>query len=441
MVDALTASFQDFVRQEKLFHKEDKLLLACSGGLDSTVLAHLLHAEGYDFAIAHMNFQLREEAADEDAAFVADLAQTLDAKFFGKAVNTKTLAESGESTQMTARRLRYKYLEEILDEYNYHRLLIAHHAEDNLETVLINLIRGTGIHGIAGMRPTAGRTCRPLLNTPRRQLESYAADHSITWREDGSNTSDDYLRNRVRHHLTPVLYDDFGLTPENWAKTAGYLRSAASVYDHHMSHLRATHCESRDSLWIVNRGNWVRGELRTFLHEQVHVYGFTDEQLRQMLELPGQRSLESERAVVYVTPERLVFELKSGIDKRQPNPKKISELPAANVQAGYYRMSLALIPRPEVLDEVGVQYLASPPLPLHLRPRQKGDRFTPLGMSGKSKKVKEYMIDEKIPVWLRDRIYLLTDANDDIVAIPGHCISERFKVRPEDEVVLRIALQ
>lgn len=434
----LISSFRDFVSREQLFTRADKLLLACSGGLDSTVLAHLLHAEGYDFAVAHVNFGLRGKAADADAAFVADLARTLDARFFGKAVNTKALAKPGESTQMTARRLRYSYFEKILEEENIDWLVVAHHAEDNLETVLINLIRGTGLHGMAGMQPKAGRTCRPLLNSSRQQLESYAAAGGITWREDASNASDDYLRNRIRHHLTPVLYDTFDLKPENWARTAGYLRAAAALYDKQISQLEQAHCESRGGCWIVRRAGWQQEALSTFLHHRLPRYQFTDEQLRQMLELPGQRTLESAVAIVYVSPEQLVFAFKSPHGNPAAQPQRIDKLPANDVTGGYQPLSLALVPRPEVLDEAGVQYLAPPPLPLHLRPRQKGDRFSPLGMPGKSKTVKNYMIDEKIPVWLRDRIYLLTDAEGKIMAIPGYCIAEEFRVKPTDKVVLKI---
>lgn len=435
----LATSFRHFVDREQLFRKADKLLLACSGGLDSTVLAHLLHAEGYDFAIAHMNFQLRGAASAGDAAFVEELARTLDAKCWLKAVDVKGRAQPGESTQMTARRLRYDWFEELLREPGYDRLLTAHHADDNLETVLINLLRGTGIQGLAGIQPLAGRLCRPLLEAGRAAIEAYASEHNLTWREDASNASDDYLRNRVRHQLTPLLFNEFGLKTDNWVKTAANLRAGAALYNFGVSQLHSTRCESRGSLWIVNRKGWSRGELHTFLHEQVHVYEFTDEQIRQMLSMPGQRTLESEMAVVYISPEQLVFEFKASIAYRSPTPRKITELPAEDIAGGYYRITLEEVPVPEDLHEAGVLYLAPPTLPLHLRPRQKGDRFQPLGLGGKSKKVKDYMIDAKIPVWLRERIYLLVNDDDEIMAIPGYCISEKFKVLPEHGTVLHIS--
>lgn len=450
MTDLVT-SFRDFVAREQLFTKADKLLLACSGGLDSTVLAHVLHAEGYDFAIAHMNFQLRGAASDGDAAFVEELARTLDAKCWLKALDVKGQAEPGESTQMTARRLRYDWFHELLREHNYACLLTAHHADDNLETVLINLLRGTGIHGIAGIQPKAGPVCRPFLTAGRHQLENYAIDRQLRWREDASNATDDYLRNRIRHQLTPMLYQDFGLKTENWVKTAANLRAGAALYNIGVSHLHSSRCESRGALWVVNRKGWAQQELATFLHEQVSVYDFNDEQIRQMLSMPGQRTLESDLAIVYISPEQLVFEFKASVSHRKPPAKQLSELPATDIGGGYYRITVEEVPRPEALDQPGVLYLAPPPVgdrasgpergpspTLHLRPRQKGDRFQPLGLGGKSKKVKDYMIDAKIPVWLRDRIYLLTNDQDEIMAIPGYCISEKFKVLPEHETVLSV---
>ena len=437
LMKTLNQSFREFVERERLFTKADKLLLACSGGLDSTVLAHLLKEEGYDFAIAHMNFQLRGEASDGDAAFVEELARTLDAKFYYKAVDVKAEARSGESTQMVARRLRYDWFEKILEEYDCDSLLTAHHAQDNLETVLINLIRGTGIHGVAGMLPKRGHLCRPLLNTDQGLLKTYAAAGGIRWREDASNASDDYLRNRVRHQLAPKLFE-LGMSVDGWVTTTEQLRSAASFYNLGIASVHRERCESRQSLWIVQRSGWGKQELQTFLHEQVHVYGFTREQIRQMVSLAGQRTLETDSTTVYITPEQLVFELKSSANNRQPEPVEIRELPATGHPYAYFKVELSTVPTPEFLDQPNTLYLAPPTFPLHLRPRKNGDRFQPLGLGGKTKKVKDYMIDQKIPVWQRDRIYLLVNDEDEIMAIPGYCISENFKVLPEHKKVLRI---
>lgn len=436
MADLVT-SFRDFVAREQLFSKADKLLLACSGGQDSTVLAYLLHSEGYDFAIVHMNFRLRGEDSDGDAAFVEELARTLDARFYSKAVDVRASAEKGESTQMVARRLRYDYFEKLLDEYSIDYLLTAHHLEDNLETVLINLIRGTGIYGVAGIQPMRNQYRRPLLGSSKVQINDYASARQISWREDASNATDDYLRNRIRHQLTPRLFE-LGMTPEGWAKTSEQLRSAAGFYSYGLASLHRERCESRQSLWIVNRSGWSKRELMTFLHEEAQVYGFTADQIRQMTILTGQKTLKTETATVYITPQQLVFELKSSAENRKPPSVKIESLPAKGAASAYHKVEISAVDRPENLDEPSTLFIAPQPHPMHLRPRQNGDRFQPLGMGGKSKKVKDYFIDEKIPVWLRDRIYLLCNADDEIVAIPGYCISEKHRVLPEHANVLKI---
>lgn len=439
MPSNLASQVQRFIEREDLFSRHDRLLVACSGGLDSTVLAHLLHALGYDFAIAHMNFQLRGEASDGDAAFVEELARTLDAKFYGKAVDVKREAKAGESTQMTARRLRYDWFEEINLRGSRTRLLTAHHAGDNLETALINLIRGTGLAGLAGIAPAGFRACRPLLNCTKDQLAAYAAANDLTWREDASNQSDDYLRNRVRHHLGPLLRE-LGMTERGWTKTSAHLRSALVLYQDRLAEIGQRHTRLRNGVFIVERHEELSDEiLSAYLHEHVREeFSFTTDQIRQLLTLPGRRTLESPTATVYVEPGRLGFIRKEDVDASPLEARRVILYPSSS-STGYVRFTVDEVERPDSLQKDGVLYLAPQSLPLHLRPRKKGDRFQPLGMNGKSKKLKDYFIDEKVPVWLRDRIYLLVNDADEIMAIPGYCISEQFKVRPGDDTVLRIA--
>ncbi|TXF89763.1 tRNA lysidine(34) synthetase TilS [Neolewinella aurantiaca] len=451
MTDLVT-TFREFVEREQLFTKTDKLLLACSGGLDSTVLAHLLHAEGYDFAIAHMNFQLRGEASNEDAAFVEDLARTLGAKFFLKAVDAKKEALPGESTQMVARRLRYQWFDEIVIEQDCSmlHLVIAHHLEDNFETVLMNLIRGTGFRGISGIEPKSESIygliphtkVRPLLNSSRASILAYARAKNLNWREDESNASDNYLRNRIRHHLAPVFYDEFGMSINTWANTANNLRADERIYRHGFS---AVFKEVVINDWgtgemlVIDRTAFPKGiDQLAFLRSlPLRENSFTNEEFKQIITVPGQRTIEGKNMIAYVTPKTWSFDFKTYGDKSLP-ATEIKQLPCS-LKGGHHKLTIELVPRPEVLNTSSPLFLAPLPLPLHLRPRRKGDRFQPLGMGGKSKKVKDYMIDEKVPVWLRDQIYLLCNADDEIMAITGYCISEKFKVLPHHTEVLRIS--
>lgn len=443
----LIDTFRDFVEKEQLFTKEDKLLLACSGGLDSTVLAHVLHAEGYDFAIAHMNFQLRGEASDGDAAFVEELARTLEAKFYCKAVDVKGEALPGESTQMTARRLRYLWFFHFRLNNQYDYLLTAHHAEDNLETFLINLIRGSGLNGLSGIKPQNGYRRRPLLEISKDVLKLYADEHKLIWREDASNATEDYLRNRIRHNLTPMLQDEFNLTSEGWIRTARNLRDDLSLRAKGYQSIEKEYTESGANYSEIKKLNTPLAFLKSLTYQIGKNYGFTHEQVRQMLKVKGTKLFETNRSCAYVVPDCIRFESYNGKPHKSPlEPIDIDKLPfpsdeeslTFNTHKDNSGIYIDLGRRPINLESPFIQYLAPTSIPLHLRPRQKGDRFQPLGMGGKTKKVKDYMIDEKIPVWLRDRIYLLVNDEDEIMAIPGYCISEKFKVLPEHTEVLQV---
>jgi tRNA(Ile)-lysidine synthase len=440
MADLIT-SFRAFVEREQLFTKTDKLLLACSGGLDSTVLAHLLHAEGYDFAIAHMNFQLRGKASDEDAAFVEELARALGAKFFVKAVEVKEEAGPGESTQMVARRLRYHWLHSLIDNGYYSCLLTAHHLDDNFETLLINLLRGTGIAGISGIKPRSFELVRPLLSCSREEISAFAKEQQIRWREDASNASDDYLRNRIRHHLSPVFFEEFGLQHENLAKTLSNLRADRYFAREGINLLRKTKTRKLGTTLIVDRKGWAtQRQLMDFLHHAVgSTYNLKEEDFRQLLSFPGQRMLTTDHARAYATPATLAFEYALSDKKNQIKEQVISQLPVTTPQYGDFQLTLTLTSKPETLHESDVYYLRPSTFPLHLRSRQNGDRIMPLGMSG-YKKVKDILIDNKVPPWKREMIPVLCDDNGEIMALVGYCISEKFKVLPEHDEVLKISV-
>lgn len=428
----LADRFRDFVRHERLFTKEDRLLLACSGGLDSTVLAHLLHAEGYDFALAHMNFQLRGEASDGDAAFVKELAGTLGARFYCKAVNVAQQAPPGESTQMTCRRLRYEWFHYVKRDDQYAYLLTAHHLDDGFETFLMQTIRGSNYSGPGSIHSKPDEDVRrPLTDSSRKEIADYAAENNINWREDASNATDDYLRNRVRHQLTPLLRDAFGHSVNNWRKTQRQILMDHRLREYGLQALRQKfYAKDGENLRILRTDN---PHVDLLLREAASVRGFTPEQRRQMLVTNGNAEFSSGRWRARVSREAIDFSSSEGTMPAPLETIRVGRLP-------FYaeRVGLELLPRPARLDEAGVLYLAPPSFPLHLRVRQNGDRFRPLGLNGRSKKVKDYLIDAKVPVWLRDRLYLLTDAHDEIMAICGYCIAEKFKVLPGHPEVLRV---
>ena len=431
---------QQFIKRHELFQPDDHLLLACSGGMDSVVLSHLLKQLGYRVTLAHMNFQLRGADSDGDAAFVEELARSQVQGFVVKTVDTKAEAQRGESTQMVARRLRYSWFAELITSGAYTTLLTAHHADDNLETAMLNLIRGTGLSGLTGIKPRKHWLVRPLLDVAKSELLDYAKDNQLQWREDVSNESDDYLRNRIRHHLSPLL-NEFGLDGKRWRSTASHLKQDAELRAIGLRYLASKYVQEIFGGVVIELANWTREEvagLPGLVRSEALAFGFTSDQIDQFLSIkPGTRLVSRTHSSALKTDTGIEFRWTTA-GMGQAIPTTITKLPFGHGYLRRVNISLKLIPRPADLTSPGVLYLAPPPLPLHLRPRRNGDRFQPLGMRGRSKKLQDYFVDKKIMRQNRDFVPLLTDANDRILAVLPYGISELAKVTPEMTEVLEI---
>ena len=200
------AQLASFIQSNALFQKDEKVLVAISGGIDSVVLAHSLHQLGYQFAIAHCNFHLRNSESDEDEKFVKQLALDLNIDFHRKDFDTISKSNTeGISIQMAARDLRYAWFEDVRQANQFHKTVTAHHQNDLLETVMLNLVRGSGIAGFHGIKAANGPIVRPLLFATREEIESYATENNLVWREDSSNASNKYARNLIRNEVIPLL--------------------------------------------------------------------------------------------------------------------------------------------------------------------------------------------------------------------------------------------
>ena len=195
-----------FIQKEKLFNKTDKILLTVSGGIDSVVMCELFHKAGLKFGIAHCNFQLRAKESDADEFFVEELAEKYKVQFHSSAFDTSAFAKKNkQSIQVAARELRYQWFEEIRTQFDYKYIATAHHQDDSIETFFINLIRGTGISGLHGILPKQREIIRPLLFCTKNEIEIFSKKNKLKHREDRSNASDKYTRNKIRHKVIPVL--------------------------------------------------------------------------------------------------------------------------------------------------------------------------------------------------------------------------------------------
>ena len=236
----MVQKFKEHVAAAMPFLNGKKLLLACSGGLDSVVLAHLCKALKFDFALAHCNFSLRGTESDGDEDFVRELASTFEINVYVKQFDTEQYAEEQRlSVQMAARELRYKWFDELLQSKRYDYVLTAHHADDSLETFLINLSRGTGIEGLSGIPQVNGNVVRPLLPFSRNEIIEYAKSESIQWREDSSNTSVKYLRNKIRHEIVPGIKELNPTFLQNFQHTQHHLRQINDLVNNHLNELKS----------------------------------------------------------------------------------------------------------------------------------------------------------------------------------------------------------
>lgn len=413
----------------------ESFIIACSGGLDSVVLTHLCSALGLDFILAHANFQLRGAASDADGVFVADLAHTMNKKHIIKAFDTKGYVSLNKvSIQEGARQLRYHWFEELVGDGAGNYVLTAHHADDQLETFLINLSRGSGLEGLCGIPPRNKHVRRPLLPFSRTQLEGYARSKGIDWREDATNTGLDYLRNRIRHLAVPGLKEAIPDLLERFGDTLGHLQGNRELIRNHMTDIRAR---------VVSQGpdgvHFQLDELQRlspqapYLHALLYPYGFRDWAAVERL-LGGSSGKE------VLSPTHRLLRGRGALILR----------PISNPSHGPYPVGPDLQPEglPLKLDFQSVQTMeaVSPTIlyvdrealkqGLTLRKWQEGDYFYPLGMTG-GKKVSKFFKDLRLSQYQKEDTWLLC-SGEDIVWVVGLRADDRFKVTPETQQILKI---
>jgi tRNA(Ile)-lysidine synthase len=419
--------FLKYSQEKKLFSPGEKVLLAVSGGVDSMVMSQMFSRSGMQTGIAHCNFHLRGEESDGDEAFVRKWADTHDMPFFSRGFDTKHYAVAqGVSTQMAARTLRYDWFNELLDTQGYDKIAVAHHADDNVETVLLNLVRGTGLKGVCGIAPANGRLIRPLLFATREQISRYAAGNGITYREDCSNKSDDYARNYIRHHVTPALKT---LNP-----------SLADTFRHNSEHLTQACClleemvEKNKSAWCVRRHDEWRVDIKAlqqtaapgfWLFELLQDFGFNSAQTadiaRALDEQPGKRFFSATHELVK-DRDHLIICL---------NTHLVSPIDLTLEERPYHpALSLPQDKHIACLDAGKLRF------PLTVRLWQEGDAFVPLGMKGK-KKLSDFFIDRKMPLPHKRKQWVVL-SGEDIVWLVGQRLDDRYKVTPQTKNILQI---
>lgn len=452
----LSARFSDFAGRECGMHRNGWYLLAVSGGLDSVVLCDLLHGLGFSIAIAHCNFGLRGEESERDESFVRTLAESLGVPGFFKRFDTSEhAARERISVQEAARGLRYDWFDSMIADDRSSpevmggrrppsRLVTAHHADDNIETLLMNLFKGTGISGLRGMLPDNGKVLRPLLFAFREDLERYAQARGLAWVEDSSNREVKYTRNRVRLQLMPLIEEMFPQARQSMASEIRFFRDTETLQSLALQRLRAGLCEKRgDSVCIPVEKLRRTPAMHTVLFDILREHGFTP---AQTVEAVGLMDAPTGRYMLSTSHRLLKNRAWLVLSPLRPTEEETAVLETATAEActsdGTLRISESMH-APEDLTAGGDLTVcldgSDVRFPLLLRRWRKGDYFHPLGMP-KKKKVARFLIDRKTSMEEKQRVWVL-ESDRRILWVVGMRIDDRFKVTPSTKRFLRMAWQ
>ncbi|NND63095.1 MAG: tRNA lysidine(34) synthetase TilS [Flavobacteriaceae bacterium] len=432
----MTEKFQDHLETKFSFLKGKRLLVACSGGLDSVVLSHLLYQANYEIGLAHCNFKLRNEESDEDEAFVKEFSKQMEVPFYAETFNTVKFAEeTGVSIQMAARELRYIWFEEIRTDFKYDYILTAHHADDSLETLLINLSRGTGLRGLTGIPEVNNEIVRPLLKFSREEILNYAKAQNLFWREDSSNSKSDYFRNDLRHNVIPLLKQ---MTPSlllNVLKTQSHLQDTKLLLDDYMMLVyKLAVTESEDGFAIDIEKLMELPNTNALLFEILRPFHFTAwEDISGLLTAQSGKQIYSQTHRLLKDREKLILTeiSKNGDENSYWIDKDTSEIVhpiLLNLEsADHFEITNA---NTVFIDQKTIKF------PLELRKWKEGDSFIPLGMKGK-KKLSKFFKDEKLSLVAKESIWVLC-SDQNIVWVVGQRPDERYKVTKDSTEILKI---
>ena len=426
----MLADFIRHIQEKNLLNLDQHYLLATSGGLDSTVLANLLKLSGFTFSMVHCNFDLRGEESEGDEVFIRNLAAALGAKIYVKKFETKAYAkDNGVSIQMAARELRYQWFGELLNAEGFAGLIVAHHADDQLETIFLNLLRGTGIEGVYGMAERKGKIIRPLLAFRRRELENFAAEKGYVWREDSSNNKIDYKRNFLRHRVFPQLVEfdkaAHSLLQFSFERIKDTGKAFFYLYEEWLARhlLREGDFSYLKTVTVANAPG-----RKALLFYWLKPSGFTYFQMDDILQSieikePG-KTFHSEEYTLNLDREYLILGR-----RRLEHVELLIEDSAIEMETSkglYDIIALQQNFKPDPSSSNAMLDKDSLRFPLKLRKWQIGDKFRPLGMKN-FKKISDFLIDLKVPLILKNQVEVLCSENE-IVWVVGYRIDDRFKL-------------
>lgn len=424
-------SFIDYIKKNALFTQKDKMLLAVSGGKDSILMAQLFKLAGFKFSIAHCNFNLRGEESQRDEAFVKLFASTLEVPFYSTHFDTKVYAKANhQSTQMAARALRYQWFEEIRANHNYNFIVLAHHQNDSIETLLLNLTRGTGIRGLHGILPKRGYLVRPLLFLSRQQIDEVIDKNHIDYVEDSSNKNDLYARNSIRLNVIPILKEINPNLEETFAHNMIRFAETEAVLQNVVAQTRENLCEKRNGDVYLNIEKIKSLDPQKLLFfELLKPYHFTsavvDEILQSLTKQSGTSFYSYSHSATINRAEIIISALGLANDEDVFFMHPHDEF----ILIGSQKLGLSYAEANAIEANRNKAFVDADKLifPLVVRFKQDGDKFMPLGMT-QYKKLSDFLIDNKVPLPNKSKIPLLINGNGEIIWVIGFRQDNRYKV-------------
>lgn len=429
--------FQNHIQSQFPFLKESRFFIAVSGGIDSMVLVDLFRKLNYNFSILHCNFQLRSLESEAETQFLRDFCRANQIHYILRYFDTNEYAEEHKlSTQLAARELRYNWFQEKLKKNNYQYLLTAHHADDNLETFIINLSRGTGLEGLTGIPSQNDYILRPLIPFSREEILAYAKENKIDWKEDSSNASDKYLRNKIRHQLVPVLKELHPTFLENFQKTQDFLKESQSLIEDEVNSKYKIIVQDEELKKVISIEKLIQLQnWKTYLYHWLKPYGFTAwNDIYDLVIANSGKQVFSESFILLKDRETLLLfknEIQSGcysFDKGKNSlkvPLKITKSKVDNI----------FNPTKDVIfvDEDKLTF------PLEIRKWNEGEVFYPSGMQGK-KKLSKFFKDEKYSLFDKENQWLLY-SNNEVVWVIGKRADQRFLANETTQNIIKLQLE
>lgn len=432
--------FLNHIERFRLCSRSDLILLAVSGGIDSMAMLYLFREAGFRVGVAHCNFQLRGKESDGDEEFVTRVCKELAIPFFVKRFETEAYAwENTLSTQMAARELRYAWFDDLLNRHSYTHIATGHHFDDSMETILLNITRGSATDGLAGIPVKNGNIIRPLLFSTRKQVEGYAIHKGLVWREDESNLTDDYQRNFIRHQVLPKLKELNPSLETTWQGGIEKIQGDLAFIHQAFDDWKMQFVNERPArITIDKKGLAVLAQSATLLWRYARALGFNFEQSKEIIHSlngqAGKRFLSSSHLLV-IDREYLII-----TPRRDDWNETAVDMTNRESQLGPYSLKMEALSEIVALtgDDEAIVDAGMLVFPLRWRKWKPGDFFHPLGMNHR-KKLSDFFIDKKLSVADKENATVV-ESDGKIVWVAGYRIDDRYKLTPNTVAMVKFSL-